>query len=128
MTEGSLGWLLNEASVTLNTETDELSASIRDLEAFVNEKRLGIEVELDGWGFGRVDNGGRWGFYKVVKAVGSDVRRSVIECPKDDRIKFSEVARPLIAKLIVAANEQRLKMVKANVLLRDEIKRLKGEA
>lgn len=110
---------LEKSAGALNAESDKFRANLEALEELLKKLSVGIEVEHQGWGYGKMDR--KWGFYWVAGAAG---RKSVFELPRTDRTQLAQFVGILIDQLCVAADTEKHKLQEANRIL--EYQRLRA--
>jgi hypothetical protein len=110
---------LEKSAADLNDESDKFRAKFQAIEEVLLKIHMGVEVEVDGWGYGRLPNR-RWQFYKVS---GTN-RVAVLELRRADRLGLADALGKIIDKLIAVADEQKRQHEKANDMLDEAMKRL----
>ena len=110
---------LEKSAEALNAESDRFRINLDALEQQLKELSVGIEVEHNGWGYGKMER--QWGFYWVAGAAG---RKSVFELPRTERTGLAQVMGVLIDRLCVAADTEKQKLAEANRIL--EYQRLRA--
>lgn len=113
---------LEKIATELNAESDSFRLKIEAIEQALEKMHIGIEVEVQGWGYGKVAQH-KWKFFKV----GVGERIPVLELRRQDRLELARVIESLLDQLSEKGGAEKYRVEQANIVLDQQLKRLSHE-